>query len=178
MFMVSCRRCHELKLKELVGKFIIYIEMDGCILFNLSEDQYSDEMKKEVERVQKIEAAYVTVKEEYRASVSTQLAEYLSQVPAVTDIEDEICKLAVCWYRYLKMFLPMQYGNKEEQQRLFLLYWLVTIANRLYKRHVDIEASLSVVFASGDFKIKNLITDDLCENLVQQIEGDLEYRND
>lgn len=171
-------QCHELKLKELVGKFIIYIEMDGCILFNLSEDQYSDEMKKEVERVQKIEAAYVTVKEEYRASVSTQLAEYLSQVPAVTDIEDEISKLPVCWLRYLKMFLHMQYGSTEEQQRLFLLYWLVTIANRLYKRHVDVESSMGVVFASGDFKIKNLITDDLCENLVQQIEGDLEYRND
>ena len=170
-------QCHELKLKELVGKFIIYIEMDGCILFNLSEDQYSDEMKKEVERVQKIEAAYVTVKEEYRASVSTQLAEYLSQVPAVTDIEDEISKLPVCWSRYLKMFLHMQYGSTEEQQRLFLLYWLVTIANRLYKRHVDVESSMDVAFASVEFKLKNFATEEIFDITAQLIEENPKFQN-
>ncbi len=169
---------HELRLKYLVGKFIVYAEMDGLVLFNIPESKYSDEMKKELARIKKIEAEYAVFEKEYRDSVKTQLAEYLPKVQAVADIEDEIGNLPVCWSRYLKMFLFMQYGNKEEQQRLFLLYWLVIIANRLYKRHVDVESSLSVVFAAGDLKVKNFATDELSEELVKQIEEKPEFRND
>lgn len=171
-------QCHMLKLKSLVDRYIIHAEMDGRVLFDIPEDKYSDEMKKELARIKKIEAEYAVFEKEYRDSVKTQLAEYLPKVQAVADIEDEIGKLSVCWLRYLKMFLFMQYGNKEEQQRLFLLYWLVIIANRLYKRHVDVESSLSVVFAVGDLKVKNFATDELSEELVKQIEEKPEFRND
>lgn len=172
---------HELRLKYLVGKFIVYAEMDGCILFNLSEDQYSDEMKKEVERVQKIEANYVAMKEEYKASIVTQLAEYLKRVPVVLDIEDEIGNLPVCWSRYLKMYLPMQYEDDDKKQRLFLLYWLVKIANRLYKRHVDTDSSLSVTFALVDFINGNSFLpargDFSAEVVLQQTEDDPKFKN-
>ena len=98
---------HKLKLKVLVDKFIVFAEMDGRVLFEISEDQYSEKMKQEVQYTQRIEEEWQAHVKEYRASVKAQLLAFLPKVPTVINIEDEISKFPVCWSNYLKIFLPM-----------------------------------------------------------------------
>lgn len=167
---------HTLNIKT-VANYAVYAEMDGLILFNLSEEQYPEKIKKEVERLRKIEEEYARAQQEYADSLKTQLAEYLPQVPSVSEIEDSIFQLPVCWQLYLKMLLPLQYQDSDSQQRLNLMYWLVTIVNRLYKRHVDTESILDVGWASINFMVHHWAVYDLTDILVDEIEQNPNHRN-
>lgn len=168
---------HRLKLKVLLDRFIVGAEMDGVILFEIPEEKYSPEAKQALAEKREMDKKIEAYEMEYVDSVKLQLNEYLPMVPPVKDVEDEISKLPVCWSRYLKMFLHMQYGSTEEQQRLFLLYWLVTIANRLYKRHVDVESSMDVAFASVEFELKNFATEEIFDITAQLIEENPKFQN-
>lgn len=59
-----------------------------------------------------------------------------------------------------------------------MLYWLIDIANRLYKRHVDLESSLSIAFASVEFSIKANVSAELSEAMVQELENTPEFKDE
>ncbi|MBR6355886.1 MAG: hypothetical protein IKR92_03420 [Alphaproteobacteria bacterium] len=167
---------HTLNIKT-AANFVAYAEMDGLVLFNIPEEQYPERVKKEVARIRKIDEDYAQMQKEYQDSLKTQLAEYLPQVPEVKELEDSFAGLPVCWRMYLKMRLPMLYQNDDSRQRLTLMYRLITIANRLYKRHVDTEATFGITWAEVDFKVRNLTIFDLTDILVTTIEANPEYRD-
>lgn len=169
-------RYHCLSIRTVFG-FVAYAEMDGLILFDVPEEQYPENVKKEVARVRKIEETYAQLQKEYHDLLKKDLAKYLSSVPKVKELEDSISELPVCWRLYLKMLLPMQYQTSDSLQRLTLVYWLVTIANRLYKRHVNTDALLDISWASLDFRVRNWLTYDLNDLLVSEIENSPDHRN-
>lgn len=169
-------QCHTLNVKT-IASYAVYAEMDGLVLFNLPEKDYPEQIKKEAARLRKIEQEYARAQQEYADSLKAQLAEYLPQVPPVKELEDNIFELPICWQLYLKMLLPMQYRAAESQQRLYLMYWLVSIVNRLYKRHVDTESILDVGWASINFMVHNWTADDLNDVLVDEIENNPEHRD-
>lgn len=160
-----------------IADFAVYAEMDGLVLFNIPEEQYPERIKKEVARIRKIDEDYAQLEKEYADSLKTQLTEYLPQVPTANELEDSISEFPVCWQQYLKMLLPMQYRDTDSRQRLYLTYWLISIANRLYKRHVDTESVLDVGWASLDFMVHNRAVYDLTDVLVDEIEQNPDHRN-
>lgn len=167
---------HRLKLKVLLDRFIVGAEMDGLVLFEIPEEKYSPEAKQALAERRELDKKIEADEKEYAASIKLQLNEYLPKVPPVKDVEDEISKLPVCWLRYLKMYLPMQYGNKKEQQQLFLLYWVVSIANRLYMRHVDVESKFDTAYAALKISAQSDILD-YSKEMILEIEKDSQYRN-
>lgn len=169
-------QCHTLNLKT-IDDFKVYAEMDGLVLFNLPESQYPKQVKKEVERQRKIEQDFARAQQEYADSLKTQLAEYLPLVPPVNELEDHISEFPVCWQLYLKLLLPMQYQDADSQRRLNLMYWLVSIVNRLYKRHVDTESILDVGWAKLNFMVHNWTIYDLTDVLVDEIEKNPDHRD-
>lgn len=167
---------HTLNIRT-IADFAVYAEMDGLVLFNLPESQYPEQAKKEIARLRKIEEDYAQLEKEYADSLKTQLTEYLPQVPTTNELEDSISEFPVCWQQYLKMLLPMQYRDADSRQRLYLMYWLVSIANRLYKRHIDTESFIDVGWAILDFMVHNQAVYDLTDVLVDEIENNLDHRN-
>jgi hypothetical protein len=144
---------YNLKIKVAVKKCIVYAELDGEVLFDIPEEKYPENVKKEIRRIEKIEAEYAAMQQKFTDEVKNQLHDLLPRVPIVADLEDEINKLPVCWRAYLKLRLFMQYEGPEAQQRLFLTYHLVKLADRLYRRHTDANEPLDIVFRSVDFTI-------------------------
>lgn len=167
---------HTLNVKT-VADYAVYAEMDGLVLFDLQEKDYPERVKKEVARLREIEKKFAQMQEEYQNSLQMQLAEYLPQVPPVNELEDSVFQLPVCWQLYLKMILPLQYRDSDSQQRLKLMYWLITIVNRLYKRHVDTESILDVGWAGLNFMIHNWTIYDLTDVLVDEIENNPDHRD-
>ena len=168
--------CHILNIKT-VANYTAYAEMDGRVLFDTPEEQYPERVKKEIARIRKIEEDYAQMQKEYEDSLKTQLAEYLPQVPEVKEPEDTFAELPICWHMYLKMRLPMQYQGDDSLRRLILMYWLITISNRLYKRHVNTEAFFDVSWAEIDFKVRNWTIFDLTDITVTEIENNPKHRN-
>ena len=173
-------QCHELIIGTVVEKCICYLEMDGKILFNLDESDYPDDVKKEITRLKKIDKKIEQWERERLEELKKQIVEYLPQVPTVKNLEDEINKLHMCWKRYLQMLLPMQYQGPEQERRLRLMYWLITIADRLYRRHVDMESPspLGITFAYAEFAMRELISQDWDDVVIGAFEQNPEYRND
>lgn len=168
--------CHKLNIKT-VANYITYAEMDGCTLFNTPEEMYPEHIKKEIAKRQKIEEDYARYAKEYEDSLKSQLTEYLPIVPEIKELEDSISEFPVCWQQYLKMLLPMQYRDADSRQRLYLMYWLVSIANRLYKRHIDTESFIDVCWAQLDFMFHNWTVYDLTDVFVDKIEQNPDHRN-
>ncbi len=168
---------HDLTIKTVADKFTVYAEMDGVVLFAIPEENYSEETKREIRRIEKIESDYVAFQQQYTDSINAQLHDFLPKIPEVPELEEEINKLPVCWRAYLKMHLPMQYESKENQQRLFLTYHLIRIADRLYRRHTDLDAPLSVAFRSVEFSIRDRLSDSLTDGMVELVEKTPQFRN-
>jgi len=153
-------QCHELNIKTVaLGKYIVYAEMDGRVLFDIPEDKYPEDVKKSLLHIQKIESDYAAFQQEHIQDINSQLAKLLPHLPKIDDLEDEINKLPVCWRAYLKMRLFMQYESPEARQRLVLTLLLVQIADRIYRRHVDGDAPLTVVFRSLEFSVCDELSD-------------------
>lgn len=174
-----CRKwpwqCHELTIKTISDKYPVYAEMDGRVLFDIPENEYSEDIKKEVKRIEKIEADYAQYQKQYAETINAQLRDFLPKVKPVAELEEAIDKLPVCWRAYLKLHLPMQYESEENQQRLFLTYHLIRIADRLYRRHTDLDAPLSVVFRSVEFSLNKQFSNCLNEELANQLEKNADY---
>lgn len=168
--------CHKLNIKT-VANYITYAEMDGIILFDTPKELYPEHVKKTIARIRKIDEDYEQMQEKYRASLKTQLTEYLPQVPEVKELEDSFAELPVCWHMYLKMLLPMQYRDADSRQRLYLMYWLVSIANRLYKRHANGESDFKIGWLQIDFLIRTTAVSNLNDTLVNEIENNPDWRN-
>lgn len=162
---------------RIVADFAVYAEMDGLVLFNLPESQYPEKAKKEIARLREEEQKIACAQQKYADSLKTQLTEYLPQVPEIKELEDSISEFPVCWQQYLKMLLPMQYRDADSRQRLYLMYWLVSIANRLYKRHIDTESFIDVDWAQLNFMFHNWTVYDLTDVFVDEIEQNPDHRN-
>ncbi len=170
-------QCHDLTLKTVADKFPVYAEMDGQVLFDIPEDQYSDDIKKEIWRIEKIESDYAEFQKQYTDSINAQLRDFLPKVPQVADLEDEINKLPICWRAYFKPRLLMQYESDDARQRLSLMYHLVKIADRLYRRHTDVDAPLSVAFRSIEFSVCDHLSKTLTDSaVVEMMENDPSFR--
>lgn len=177
-----CRKlpwqCHNLTIKTISGKYTVYAEMDGLVLFNIPKDKYSDDIKREIRRIEKIEADYAEFQKQYTDTINAQLSDFLPKVPKVADLEDEINKLSVCWRAYFRPRLSLQYESDDVQQRLFLMYHLVKIADRLYRRHTDVDAPLSVAFRSIEFSICDQLSETFTNDIVVELmENDPSFRN-
>lgn len=159
---------YNLKIKVAAKKCIVYAELDGEVLFDIPEEEYPEALKKEIRRIEKIEADYTAMQQKLKDEIKKHLADFLPHVPKVDDLEDEINKLPVCWRAYLKLRLFMQYEEPEAQQRLFLTYHLVKIADRLYRRHTDANESLDIAFRSVDFAIYNQTVGSFYEFLLDE----------
>ncbi|MBR1825137.1 MAG: hypothetical protein IJ770_00935 [Alphaproteobacteria bacterium] len=168
---------HTLQIKKYADiiDFIAYAEMDGLILFDIPEEDYPQDVKQKIAHICKIEQEFAQMQQEYTDSLKTQLTEYLSRIPNVKELEDEIGKLPVCWRAYLKMLLPMQYRSTDSLQRLTLMYWLITIANRIYKRHIDTESSISVVFSLLRFAVNESFVQWLSDTMVEEMENNPKF---
>ena len=123
---------YELKVKVVANKCIVFAELDGKVLFDIPEDKYPEDIKKEIRRVEKIESDYAEFQKEYTDSINAQLHDFLPKVPKVADLEDEINKLPVCWRAYFKPRLLLQYDSDDAQQRLFLMYHLGPAVSSTY----------------------------------------------
>ena len=167
--------CHELTIKTVSYKYPVYAEMDGRVLFDIPEDKYPEEVKQEVRRIEKIQMDYAEYQKQYAETINAQLHDFLPKVKPIADLEEEIDKLPICWRAYLKMHLMMQYESEEARQRLFLTYYLVKIADRLYRRHTDLDAPLSVVFRSVEFSLNKQFSDCLTQELAKEFEKDADY---
>ena len=157
---------HKLHLKVVLDEFICFAEMDGVVLFDTPEDKYPSDIKQRMEESLKKEAENDMKQENYRQSLIAMLQEYLPKVPAVENIEAEIEKLPVCWRRFMMMFsanleqknwFGSQYASR---QALQLMYHLVELADRVYKRRVDDESARDVVFSCIIFSTPNWLMGD------------------
>ena len=126
---------HLLQIKR-ADSFIISAVMDGLVLFEIPEEKYPENIKKELEHTQKLLQEIKEFNAAYDAKVKTAISDYLPLVPAVTDMETKISELPVAMRPYLKIRLYAGDKSAETKQRLALMYWLMTIVDRLYKRHV------------------------------------------
>lgn len=154
--------------------FIAYAQMDGIVLFDIPETDFPDRIKQELSRARSIDAAYNQFQQDYQASVKKQLAEYLPSIEKVANMEDAITKLPVCWRMFLKMRLSY-FNTEKSTQGLYLLYRLTDIAKRIYQRHVDDEAPLSVMFAYHEFSLRLLEDAGYDEICIDAIEQDADY---
>ena len=169
---------HILNIKTVVfGKYIVYAEMDGLVLFNISEDEYPNNIKAEISRIEKIEADYAAYQERLDTSIKELLQKLLPQLPEIKDLEEEVNKLPVCWRAYLKMRLPLHYESNEAKQRLILTLLLTQIANRIYCRYVDGDEPLEVAFGSLKFSICDKSFDLLECTLIDGFDNNQKYRN-
>lgn len=166
---------HDLKLKIVAKHFVAYAEMDGVVLFDVPEDEYPEQTKAEIRRIQSQEKQLAAAQEEYEEALKQQLIGYLPQVPEVKELEDVIAELPVCWRLYLVMLLPLQYQNDDVRRRLELLYHLILIANRIYKRHVDTQSRLDVALGSLRFMAHNSVFPNLSEEMAEMLETKEEY---
>ena len=167
---------HILNIKT-AANYITYAEMDGIILFDTPEEQYPEHVKKAIARIRKIDEDYEQMQKKYLDMLKAQLTEYLPQVPEVKELEDSFTELPVCWHMYLKLRLPMLYQNDDSRQRLTLMYWLITIANRLYKRHANGESDFKIGWLQIDFLIRTTAVSNLNDTLVNEIENNPDWRN-
>ncbi|MBR3677043.1 MAG: hypothetical protein IKN71_07930 [Alphaproteobacteria bacterium] len=168
---------HKLTLKIVLGKFICYAEMDGLVLFDFDESEYPEDIKKEKARIWLLERQIAAEKEKYIKSIKQQIVEYLPLVPVVENYEDNIETLPICWQWYMRMLVPMLYQDDEARRRLYLTYWLITIANRLYKRHVDIESRIDITFGQIKFATLKSATEDIYTVIPKEIENNPKFSN-
>lgn len=154
--------------------FIFYAEMDGRILFSISEDDFPEEIKKELSRMRAIERTSKELMQKYDETIKQQLAEFLPKVEPIACIEDKIPQLSICWRLFFKMRLSSVYQEDKEQE-IFLLYRLADIVQRIYQRHVDDDAPLSVVFAYHDVALKSLPDTGYDGVCIEIMEKDSEY---
>ncbi|MBP5352424.1 MAG: hypothetical protein J6Y91_01495 [Alphaproteobacteria bacterium] len=154
--------------------FISYAEMDGKVLFDIAETDFPEHIKQELARARAIDSTYNQFRKDYDASVQKMLAEYLPSIEKVPNLEDAIAKLPIGWKMFLKIRLPYLY-HEDKAQELYLLYRLTDIAERIYQRHVDDEAPLSVVFAYHELSIKLLEDFGYDEVCIDAIEQDADY---
>lgn len=161
---------HSLTIGELFD-FVTYAEMDGVILFDIPEEQYPERIKRRVAAVKRFEIESTAAQQAYQEDLRRQIAEYLPQVPQVHELEDSLDKWPICWRAYFLLLLPMQYQGTDSQQRLYLVYWMASIAQRLYKRHVDSSQMLSTNFAAAGFSISSLAVCALTESWVIKMEN-------
>ncbi|MBQ9270878.1 MAG: hypothetical protein IJ218_01255 [Alphaproteobacteria bacterium] len=169
-------QCHTLNLKS-VADYVIYAEMDGAVLRNIAEDNYPEHVKQRIAQIRQCEEAFKQEKREHIGSLKVLLEEYLPQVPEIKELEDNISELPVCWRMYLKMLLPMQYQNADSRQRLTLMYVLITIANRIYKRYVNTDEMFDINCAVVDFTLRHWTVFDLTDVLVEEIENKPKHQN-
>ena len=125
---------HQLRIKR-AGSFIISAVMDGLVLFEIPEEKYPESIKRELEHTQKILQEIEKFNAAYDAKVKTAISDYLPLIPVVTDMETKISEFPVAIRPYLKIRLYAGDKSVETKQRLALMYYLMTIVDRLYKRH-------------------------------------------
>jgi len=126
---------HELHIKR-ADSFIISAEMDGLVLFDIPENQYPDDIKRELKRTEEFMQKAEQCRLAYDAKVKSEISNYLPMVKPVCDMEKEISKLLIVFRPYLKIHFYKGEKSEDAKQRLTLMYWLMVIADRLYKRHV------------------------------------------
>jgi len=170
-------QCHDLSIKRIAYKYVVYAEMDGRVLFDLPEDKYPEEIKRAVMRIEKVESDYAEYQKQYAETIKEQLQKLLPLLPETDELEDKINKLPVCWRAYLKMRLPLQYESKEAKQRLVLTLLLVQIANRIYCRHVDVDMPLAAAFGSLEFSVCDRLYDLLEYGLADEFDNNPEQRS-
>lgn len=168
---------HTLKLKKVVEKFICYAEMDGLVLFDIAEKDYPEEIKKEVARVRELDEKIAASHAAYIQSLKQEIAEYLPLVPVVENYEDNIDTMPICWQWYMRMLLPMLYQDDEARRRLYLMYWLITIANRLYKRHVDTESRIDIAFGQLKFMALEFAAENIYAYVLPELEDEPKFAN-
>lgn len=143
-------QCHKLTISK-IATFIKKAEMDGCILFDIAEKDFPPEVKKAIDLWRKKQEEYQLQQNMYNQSIKDSIADYLALIEDVENVEAEILKLPVCWRLYLKILWLKQYEHPELKRRVFLLFKLAQLANKLYLRHVNVSNRLDVMSKEMSF---------------------------
>lgn len=111
--------------------------LNGIKLFEIAEADYPPEVKKILQKGEKLEQeADAAIKAQDNA-IKAALSEYLLTVPLNPGLEDEISKFHICLRAYLKLHLFKGASTKDYLRRLNLMALIFEIARRIYCRHVD-----------------------------------------
>lgn len=141
---------------DFIPIFIISATLNGNKLFEISNENYPDNVKTKIALEEKILRQQQEEEEKLHREILSALEAYLPSVPitkSVTDLEDNISKLNVDLRFYLKLHLFIGEEKTEYRQRLELMVVLCSIANRLHKRRISKNDYSNASYISGLFNL-------------------------
>lgn len=94
------------------GNFISLLKMNGKLVFNVSEKDYPDELKKLLEQVQLEQERERKEKEAILAQIKVSLNKYLIDFPINQNLEDDIQQMHICLRAFLKFHFYKKYSHK------------------------------------------------------------------
>lgn len=120
-----------------VGDFQISATLNDVTLFEIPEENYPEEIRKELERGEKLLAAAEAYEEAENNKIKKALTEYLPLLPPNPDWENDFSRFKICLRAYLKLHCFKGQPGPEHDQRVNLMAQLCQIAQRIYTRHIN-----------------------------------------
>ena len=120
---------------EYYGDFICSASLDGTQLFLISEENYPDDIKRDLAAFQKSYTEFLEKCQKDDEQLKKDLTAYVQKFSPNSTLEEDISKLRVPLRTYLKLQL-FKSSTTEISKRINLVFLLSQIAERIYKRHV------------------------------------------
>ncbi len=142
-----------------IEDFIVSANLGGKRLFEIPENEYPSEIKKILEKGERLEAKVKKAMEDEDNAIKEALSEYLLKIPINPDLEDNVSKFQICLRAYLKLHLFKGEVTEDYLRRLNLMTLILDIVQRIYRRHVDEKSFFGVVFAQLKYSVPMVFPD-------------------
>lgn len=120
-----------------IQDFQVSASIDDIKLFEISEKDYPEEIKKRLRYGEKLQKDYEEEQNKANDAILKALNEYLQTWPQNQHLESQISELKICFRPYLQLHLFKGPSTPEYVQRVNLMAKLCEIAQRIYYRHFD-----------------------------------------
>ena len=120
---------------EHYNEFIVSATLDGIRLFEIPEEKYPENLKKDLAAFRKKWADYLQRCKQEDEQLQINLRAYMYLIPSDKNLEDKISNLRIPLRVYLKLHL-FRSSAENIQKRVYLMLQLCQIAERIYKRHI------------------------------------------
>lgn len=132
---------------EQVDGFMLSAKINDKTLFTVNPEDFPPEIKATLEKGEKLRQEAEAYYEKMDEDIKTALEKYLPSIPVNPLFEDEMADLHICFRAYLK--LHWQKGQKlpDAKQRLSLSILLCKAAQRVCKRHFNLDDPVGTLFS-------------------------------
>ncbi len=134
-----------------INDFIISASLNEVKLFEISEDNYPEEVKAFIKGMQELVKECKKRKAEEVKRFKQKVTAYLSTFPVNQRLEEELSVLPVCLRAYCKLHLFCGTRTEDKGQRLSLMFELLKVVNRWYNRYINEDHFLGKIAMSLRF---------------------------